>query len=264
MEKYYICNGSGFVGKDGGIVSHLNQAQRFKMNEADSYLAKADDREQYTKQVAFTTGRKYVILKGTRFVGQSAKVVHNKETAKTFRSVADASAYVRSHGDLRRYIQDPVILSESLEAVGTPPVRKFTDEQLKVLGIAPTTDVATPRTKISPAIKSQIVTNSGKVCALCGKPVTEWDGTIDHIEPLSRGGKNRPSNLRYVHKTCNQAKGNMKDKEMYAKFTDIESKYVFENPTSDEATMMLRAYLRGVLRDYQQKGLTMKIWESTD
>lgn len=255
-KKYYICNGSGLIGRDGEIVQGLKNARRFKMSEAESFISKELDKDKYSKQVAFATGKKYVVMNATRFVGAQSMIVNDKALARQFRSAADAAAYIRSHKEIAKYLSDPVIVTEDLEAIETLPIKKFTEEQLKTLGISPEASVPTPRKQIRPAVKERVKEDSEHICALCGRPINDWDGTIDHIEPLSRGGKNSPSNLRYVHKSCNQAKGNFKDNEMHTKFTDIESKYIYDNPASIEAAMMMRAYLRGVLREYQQKGLT--------
>lgn len=55
---------------------------------------------------------------------------------------------------------------------------------------------------------------SPHVCGLCGHRIKERDLTVDHIIPLSRGGTNEISNLRLVHSSCNQIKGNFLDEEM--------------------------------------------------
>lgn len=45
------------------------------------------------------------------------------------------------------------------------------------------------------------------VCYLCGQPISDWfDAEMDHILPLSAGGKTRKSNLAWTHKTCNRMK----------------------------------------------------------
>lgn len=41
-------------------------------------------------------------------------------------------------------------------------------------------------------------------CAICGLPGAD---TRDHITPLSAGGSNDPSNIQFVHRSCNSRKG---------------------------------------------------------
>lgn len=44
-------------------------------------------------------------------------------------------------------------------------------------------------------------------CAVCRGPATPSDPlTVDHIVPLSRGGKNVISNMQAMHRSCNSAK----------------------------------------------------------
>jgi len=51
------------------------------------------------------------------------------------------------------------------------------------------------------------------ICQICGLPVhpvkgidDNWDGTIDHIVPLSVGGKHSYSNCQLAHRICNSVK----------------------------------------------------------
>lgn len=43
-----------------------------------------------------------------------------------------------------------------------------------------------------------------KTCNVCGKPVTPNQSAIEHITPLSRGGKNIETNTRIVHIQCHR------------------------------------------------------------
>jgi len=59
----------------------------------------------------------------------------------------------------------------------------------------------------------QLIRKYGGICALCQEPVTFKLGcskyaTIDHIQPLSKGGLDAPSNWQLACHTCNQQKGN--------------------------------------------------------
>ncbi len=55
------------------------------------------------------------------------------------------------------------------------------------------------------------------VCQICGMPVPfekgcddNWDGTIDHIIPLSKGGEHSMENCQLAHRICNSLKGREK------------------------------------------------------
>ena len=46
------------------------------------------------------------------------------------------------------------------------------------------------------------------LCGICGNPITDMkDASVDHIVPLSLGGKQIPSNMQAAHIKCNFAKG---------------------------------------------------------
>ena len=49
---------------------------------------------------------------------------------------------------------------------------------------------------------------SGKPCAICGLDIKREDFSIDHIIPISKGGRNILKNLQPAHKWCNLEKGN--------------------------------------------------------
>lgn len=65
------------------------------------------------------------------------------------------------------------------------------------------------------------------VCHYCNRNLvstkpSEWrrfitKPTVDHATPLSRGGKDEPSNWRVCCKKCNQAKGNLTELEFAAR-----------------------------------------------
>jgi 5-methylcytosine-specific restriction endonuclease McrA len=46
------------------------------------------------------------------------------------------------------------------------------------------------------------------VCGICGKKIEGMkDASVDHIVPLSRGGRDAPDNMQIAHKECNVRKG---------------------------------------------------------
>ena len=52
----------------------------------------------------------------------------------------------------------------------------------------------------------------GMDCCICGNPITKksgfWGPSIEHKQPLSKGGKHTPENIGLAHTLCNNLKGN--------------------------------------------------------
>lgn len=253
--KFYITNGCEFIGADLKAVGSLKNAKRFTYNDGQSFLQKQlQVSSNWRLQKAYQTGKKkYVITNATKFVGSCAPVVDDYTAAKSFKSAADATAYIRKSKQLNKYIQTPLIIDDSFDAVSIP-TRQFTDEQLEMLGVKKQ-ETPAPRHKISKTVLTEVYTNSAGLCALCGKPMTQWDKTVDHIIPKSKGGKDSKSNIRYAHRSCNQLKGNLLDKDMYQTVSNVGAKYVYEQPNSQESLHLVRAYLRGIINEYKQNGL---------
>jgi len=64
----------------------------------------------------------------------------------------------------------------------------------------------------------EIFERDGGICTVCGLPALKdkfednyWSGTIDHIIPLSVGGKHSMSNCQLAHRVCNSLKSNRID-----------------------------------------------------
>lgn len=77
------------------------------------------------------------------------------------------------------------------------------------------------RKQLSQAKRLFIYKRDEGVCQLCGAETrffrssydTPFDdgpraGSVDHIVPLSKGGTDEPSNLRWACRSCNCARGN--------------------------------------------------------
>lgn len=63
--------------------------------------------------------------------------------------------------------------------------------------------------------RAEIFERDGWICQLCGAPIDPslkfpdvLAATLDHIIPISRGGKHERSNAQAAHHRCNSAKGN--------------------------------------------------------
>jgi len=59
------------------------------------------------------------------------------------------------------------------------------------------------------AIKKDLFAKQGGLCPCCIKPIANpAQGEVDHMIPLSRGGKHDPKNFILTHKQCNKEKHN--------------------------------------------------------
>ena len=255
--RYYITNGSQYIGVNGDVVENPELAKHFTYNEAQTYLSKelrGDTKWAFKRY--FTSGGRYAMTTSTLYITSRGNVTKDINTAKAFRSPADAVNYIKNNRTVLGYIPTPVIINSNHEFVCKPEIKMFTQEQLDVVGA----DKTTPRIKIARSAKKEIALKSRGICPICGLPMTDKDSDFDHIIPLSRGGSNDPSNIRMVHKSCNKFKNNYLDKEMYTMISRIGAKRVYEEPESDETLDIVRAYLRGRLN--WLKGETG--WENTD
>jgi hypothetical protein len=76
----------------------------------------------------------------------------------------------------------------------------------------------------SPVVQEMYAKRDGYACHLCGGEVdklpTKYDGDFcaspDHLQPVSRGGGDYPSNIRTAHVTCNKGRGNRSREEYLA------------------------------------------------
>lgn len=80
---------------------------------------------------------------------------------------------------------------------------------------------AKARRKINATEKGIIYSRANGVCQLCGKKLKYREMTVDHIRPLSAGGKDNLSNYQCTCLTCNQLKNSMQQNDFYEKITEI-------------------------------------------
>ena len=59
------------------------------------------------------------------------------------------------------------------------------------------------------------------LCGLTGRRLNRDNISLDHIVPLSKGGSNEPSNLRFVHIDANTFKMDMDDSDLLELAKDI-------------------------------------------
>ena len=71
---------------------------------------------------------------------------------------------------------------------------------------------------IEPVDYESLFNRDDGICGICGLPVLfdkfaddNWGGTIDHIVPISVGGKHSMANCQLAHRICNSLKSNSLD-----------------------------------------------------
>jgi 5-methylcytosine-specific restriction endonuclease McrA len=69
------------------------------------------------------------------------------------------------------------------------------------------------RRTIPPLTNRELFNRDANICMYCGHQYPDSELTRDHVIPLSRGGKDRWSNVITACKTCNTRKGNRKPEE---------------------------------------------------
>lgn len=55
--------------------------------------------------------------------------------------------------------------------------------------------------------RGQVFVRDGGICGICGTPVERSVATIDHVIPMSKGGKHEYANVQIAHRRCNERKG---------------------------------------------------------
>lgn len=85
------------------------------------------------------------------------------------------------------------------------------DEQLAAIGYEATLreyDAKNQRRLMTPELRRRIMERDGYTCRRCGRYMPDGNGLhIDHIVPVSKGGKTVPSNLQVLCAKCNLSKG---------------------------------------------------------
>ncbi|WP_339742610.1 HNH endonuclease [uncultured Rubinisphaera sp.] len=67
-------------------------------------------------------------------------------------------------------------------------------------------DILPMQVKVS-RYRQQLLSKGGCRCVYCGCKCTQKNGTMDHVQPVSKGGPDSPFNLVMCCHRCNQVKG---------------------------------------------------------
>ena len=91
--------------------------------------------------------------------------------------------------------------------------------------------IADQRRLVTPSLRYDIMKRDGFRCVICGRGAE--DGVklhVDHIKPVSKGGKSTPSNLRTLCQDCNLGKSAKYDSDDSAYLIDeLEMSSVIDN-----------------------------------
>lgn len=88
------------------------------------------------------------------------------------------------------------------------PVKMFGGVPEFAWELEPMTPTRKNRPKVAKTTRQRIYERDRKACVKCG---ARENLTIDHIVPLSKGGKNRESNMQTMCQSCNHEKGSRKE-----------------------------------------------------
>lgn len=260
MSKYYITNGNKVISAVGGstkkafapVIGTVNIAARFKYQEGLNFISHdlhGDQTWSLQKFFSSKSGRNYIITTAANYAGDKGTITNQFQNAKSFRSTADAEAYIKNHREMVKSFGDVFIINENLEEHNESSRRTFTDEQLEILGVY---KHPTKRVVLSKAARVSIYNKANHYCSLCGKPIEYADMTVDHIVPVSRGGTNDWENMRCVCEDCNRLKGNRLDHEMYTGLVNVCSMKALADPDDELWNRMIRAKVRGTINQLRR------------
>lgn len=260
--RYYITNGDLYLrvfNKTNKFsyeyTSNINNTSHFKKSEAIDILHRLDIDEHWGLRKLFSakSGKNYVITTGNLYISDidGEKITTKYSNAKPFRSILDASVYVRKHSTFK----NSVIIDDHGNVIDVE-IKKFTPEQLNILGVTKeekndNVENKRKRVKIDSSIRSQVYSLGNGVCAICGRSVSYNEFTIDHIVPLARGGLNRLDNFQIACRTCNTMKKDSKNSEFMKSVSAILANNI--DDYDDEKTMEL---VFPVIRSYIRKAIS--------
>ena len=258
-EKYYITNGNKVIGSVNGkaygaVIGSIDLAQRFKFSDANNTLRQkmpGDLSWSIQKYFNAKSGKNYIITNASNYAADRGTITNDFNKAKSFRSVADAEAYIQNHRELVKSFGECFVINEKLESVELNDRKKFTDEQLELFGMKR----SAPRIIVSKTCRTNIYNKANHFCEICGKPLLYNEMTLDHVIPLSRGGQNTEDNLRCVCEDCNRLKGNRMDNEMYTGLTNICAIKAYQDPDNDAWDALIRAKVRGAINKYGSQSM---------
>lgn len=243
---YYISNHTIYYVNAELSTDNLSAAKRFKYTDAERLIH--EDPAKFTgwcirRAYSSTSKKNYIITTARQFLNKDfTGTTGNLCNAATFKSVADAENYIKNNYVVKYLGENPSIINEMYCSIPVN-IKKFTQEQLDTIGV----EDRESRIKVDPVIRRQIYNLAEGKCQICGKPLKYESFTIDHIIPISRGGKNEPGNYRCACEKCNTYKADRLDDEMYAGITNIIDVKMRNSFDEDIMNRLVRSFVRGII-----------------
>ena len=100
------------------------------------------------------------------------------------------------------------------------------------------------RKKYSKEERRMVYNRAGGCCKLCGQRLLLEDMTLDHIVPLSMGGRDELGNLQAAHRECNQFKSNILPEEFLGRVAEV---FIYQMDISHGGSVMW-GIVRGMLK----------------
>lgn len=126
---------------------------------------------------------------------------------------------VKREGDLIKLVVNPLSLQQKAEILKQCQRRMLNYIQKRGLSIW---DYRLKDSYVSDSLRYKVLKESDGRCTLCGATKKERPLDVDHIIPLSKGGKTTIDNLQVLCSKCNRSKRN-KDNTDFRFFNDVRS-----------------------------------------
>ena len=257
--RYYVTNGCKSIVAPGSddkskslysAEAPLSSAKIMKYSEAidiwQNNLAK-DTSWSIQKVASHTSKRNYIITTATNFATNGGEITNRFENAKSFRTPAEAEAYIANHREMVKKLGEAIVIDSEFNRITTSAKKTFTPEQLEIIGVKQKT--IAPRKIESKEVRREVYAKGGGVCEICGRPLEYSEMTIDHDVPRIRGGENSLDNYRCVCEECNKFKGSSTNKELRNRCTSILATDITKNGDYEQIYPLIRTYVRSVIAD---------------
>ena len=197
------------VSPEDYLIYQINEDKRNMLSLLNSIKTNVDIYERYTNTIESSHivyghfGNKEYKYKKEKLIEEEKKLV--RYAIKSRPSAIAARVFlhrVDSHGNVfesKRGLFSYDEVEELLQRISNKSGRFYNDSEIwKSL-------CRVERARVSNEIRFKIYERDHYRCKRCG---ATSNLTIDHIVPISKGGKSEPSNLQTLCESCNKAKGN--------------------------------------------------------